>query len=524
MGRIAKTVIISALCAPVVLAAGVAGLYFWPRYHQRIIISRKTTYITKPLRPDGLPDYTAVINKFGGGLRVQDNAFIPIFYILSDNGHALGFGWRREINILGPNPFRGREPPLEPIATFFRDHLPPNLRIEQNAAKLVPHCKYLWDDPDTATTFAWLELDRAGRGPWNHKGCPLLFRYITSNHAVLDRIDKLVKLPGYFQPLYRRNPKFPIFGAPDLSSRLDGLAQELLARANLRLARNNVAGCEADLIAIHRLSRLITQRQLSVAEYVSAASLDQYATNGDRILMRYPRLSARQAEEYTRRLCHLAHFSPMFQAVNIGSRFNWLQMCIGGYEQSRESPFVIGRLIGSLTNWNDVLRRMNRSYSKLAGYFRRPIYSPQGRQIALGLKRYAARLKSSGEFAFGGRVVKWSWIIATNAVDMAMLRRVKDWKIASGRLTRIGFALTAYRLRRGRYPKTLTALCPQYLPSIPVNPLTGKAPSYIRTTSGVRLTSPDPFSKNDPHWELRRKLLLEIPAPALKKRVQAALP
>ena len=524
MSRIARTLIITTLWGTLILGVA-ATIYLWPRYHQRITISHETTFITKPLLADGLPDYVAVINKLGGsGMQPKNNAFIPIFDILSANGKALGFGWKKEMKLLGSNRYEDREPPLESIAEFFREHLPPKLQIEANAEKLFPDCKYAWDNPDTATAFAWTELDQGGRGPWHRAVCPLLFRYIASNQAALDRIGKLVKLPGYFQPLYPRNPEFPLFGSPDLSARLDNLAQVLLARANLRLAHSDVAGCEADLMAIHRLSRLLMQRQFSSTEFITAGSIDQYATNGDRILMQYPELSARQAGQYTQRLLHLAHFPSMLQTVNIGGRFDWLQLCIGGYEQFRKSRSLRGKFAGSLTNWNATLRQINSGYNNLAKYFRHPIYSPKDRQIAMDIKGYATKLNDRRRFTFIGQSGEWDWIIASDIKDMMTLRRVNDWHISAGRLTRIGFAIAAYHLERGDYPKSLAELCPKYLQTIPFNPLTGKLPVYARTASGYTLSSPDPFTHKGTSWQFRRGLIIQIPARVKPSHKKISLP
>jgi hypothetical protein len=54
-------------------------------------------------------------------------------------------------------------------------------------------------------------------------------------------------------------------------------------------------------------------------------------------------------------------------------------------------------------------------------------------------------------------------------------------------LTELAVALRRYRLDRGQYPDTLAALVPVYLPSVPIDPLTGAAPVYAREGAGFRL-------------------------------------
>jgi hypothetical protein len=50
-------------------------------------------------------------------------------------------------------------------------------------------------------------------------------------------------------------------------------------------------------------------------------------------------------------------------------------------------------------------------------------------------------------------------------------------------------ALRRYRLDHGRYPETLTALAPSYLPAPPIDPFTGRLPEYRRQGAGFLLRS-----------------------------------
>ena len=54
-------------------------------------------------------------------------------------------------------------------------------------------------------------------------------------------------------------------------------------------------------------------------------------------------------------------------------------------------------------------------------------------------------------------------------------------------LVKIAYALEMYRNARGHYPATLAALSPAFFKRPPVDPVTGKAPVYIRTSAGYEL-------------------------------------
>jgi hypothetical protein len=54
-------------------------------------------------------------------------------------------------------------------------------------------------------------------------------------------------------------------------------------------------------------------------------------------------------------------------------------------------------------------------------------------------------------------------------------------------LTELAVALRRFRLEHGQYPDTLSALVPTYLPSVPIDPFTGKQAVYERQGAGFRL-------------------------------------
>ena len=82
MGRIAKRFVISTLCAPVVVGVGAALIFLVPRYHQPIVISHRTTFITTPLHADGTPNYLTAFNAIAGrGIKPDENAGIPLIFI-----------------------------------------------------------------------------------------------------------------------------------------------------------------------------------------------------------------------------------------------------------------------------------------------------------------------------------------------------------------------------------------------------------------------------------------------------------
>jgi hypothetical protein len=56
-------------------------------------------------------------------------------------------------------------------------------------------------------------------------------------------------------------------------------------------------------------------------------------------------------------------------------------------------------------------------------------------------------------------------------------------------LTELAVALRRFRLEHGQYPEALSGLVPTYVPSVPIDPFTGKEPVYSRVGAGFRLSA-----------------------------------
>jgi hypothetical protein len=62
-------------------------------------------------------------------------------------------------------------------------------------------------------------------------------------------------------------------------------------------------------------------------------------------------------------------------------------------------------------------------------------------------------------------------------------------------VTEIGVALRRYRLDRGSYPDELSAVVPEYLTRVPIDPVTGRPPAYARSGAGFTLKA-EPIRKD----------------------------
>jgi hypothetical protein len=59
----------------------------------------------------------------------------------------------------------------------------------------------------------------------------------------------------------------------------------------------------------------------------------------------------------------------------------------------------------------------------------------------------------------------------------------------------LAVALRRFRLDRGAYPDDLSALAPEYLASVPIDPFTGRPPVYTRKGAGFELHAEGPKNR-----------------------------
>ena len=83
----------------------------------------------------------------------------------------------------------------------------------------------------------------------------------------------------------------------------------------------------------------------------------------------------------------------------------------------------------------------------------------------------------------------WWWRKLSPMLLVGLSRAVRsgDEYRASTMLASTAVALRRYRLERGSYPEGLTEVAPFFLPQVPVDPFTGRAPDYTRSGVGFEL-------------------------------------
>jgi hypothetical protein len=467
----------------------------------KLPLGKETTYVTGPLDKHGYIDYEAALNaEFSRGITAEKNANALLMLVLgpTPEGAEMPPAYYKWLDI--PVPPKEGEYFLS-IGTFNRDHL-----------RLSPaQLEALFEFQSRATQRAWVAKD-----------CQPLVEWLKFNEKPLALVHEAVKRPEYFNPLCshrKEGDSSNLIGALlPTAQKCRGLAAALANRATLRLGEKKFDEAWADIIACHRLGRLLT-RGATLIETLVGVAICQIASNVTLVYLDSANLTAKQALERLKELEALPPMAPMAGKIDLSERMmglDALQMLRRGGAKGLNFLFDENvpvteeeRKALDKMDWTPVMQTMNKWYDRMAA--------------AMRLKDRAAREK---EFAKLDEELRDAKKKAPTPADFAKILPVKDGDKVAGktvgdvlaslllpsvrkvqqahdRLTqvernlRVAFAMAAYRADNEHYPEKLADLAPKYLTAVPDDVFSGKALIYKPSEKGYLFYSVGPNGKDD---------------------------
>jgi hypothetical protein len=281
----------------------------------------------------------------------------------------------------------------------------------------------------------------------------------------------------------------------------------LLARAMLRLRSGQIDQAENDLLACHRLGRLIGKAPFCIGALVGLG-IDTEACIGDVALMSCDQLSADRALAYQRELRGLAPLPRLVELVDQCERFTYLQAlgvlarpkALNGERSARfkDVPPLFSET--TLLDWSEVLEVGNDQFDKAVAILREP--SIPRRRAAWGRfhREFMALRAEAKRSAFDklppDRLSRKSLsqefgktLIASFFPFVIAVSENENRAQARTALEQVGFALTAYWAAHGSYPKELSELVPHDIAQVPSDPFTERPLHYERRPNGFLLSS-----------------------------------
>jgi hypothetical protein len=299
----------------------------------------------------------------------------------------------------------------------------------------------------------------------------------------------------------------------------------------LRIHDGQTAEAWGDILARHRLARLIGQQPLVVDDLIARA-LEGIACSATAVFAQEGNLTAEQAIRSLNDLRDLPEKSAIRHKVNFGERIFVLEGCLRmargehpGYAPDTEDAALVEALAGMTAirqreekarkalmddprmDRDAALRHVNALYDRFVAAWDKPTYTERHASVA----GVAAELQSLSDQILAARDVSATAAppnisVAEQFATLVMCGcsgtlqacvSVDAKSQATFALARFAVALAGYRHEQGRFPSNLAALAPQYLAEVPKDPFTGADFVYKPAADGYLLYSVGPNCKDD---------------------------
>jgi hypothetical protein len=295
----------------------------------------------------------------------------------------------------------------------------------------------------------------------------------------------------------------------------------LTARAMLRADEGKVDEAWEDLLACHRLARLVGQGPTLVEELVAIA-VDGIACAGDQALLQHARLAPAQIARMRADLDKSPPMPKMVDKIDVGERFMYLD-CVGmvarqgfsslaeltgGSQPKGMLQSLIDVTARTTVDWDQSLRMGNFWYDRMVDACGKP--TRDERQSALrkmddDIRKLAAATKdwkSLGLSILGGPRNAISERVGQVFVCLLMpamfaAAQAEDRGSMQFALIRLAFALAAYHADHDAYPAKLADLAPKYVAEVPKDIFNASELHYRQESGGYLLYSVGVNGKDD---------------------------
>ncbi len=455
-------------------------------------LGKDTTVITAPLTADGYLDYeTALNDRLRGNTTPATNAVVGL------------------VAALGPKPEGGDLP-----ADFWKAlgiAVPP-----EEGVYLVKHFKFFQDELRGDDVQAFHDRETHLRAnPWKATDEPKFAEWLTANEKPLAAAAETSKRKDYFHPYISR----PKDGSPGtllgallpLPQKVREFASALSLRAMLRCGHGKFDDAWADVLAIHRLGRLVA-RGGSGIEMLVGIALGAIAHQSEQAFIAAAKLDAKAALKCQADLLALPKWPTYADKLALGERYTTLDALqslrrggtgplIGG--KPKETPAELEAAMSKL-DWDAMFRLNTAWYDKFEAAARKPTRAERltaGAEIDDGLRKLLDGARELGEIpnlvqqgadAKVRTAVSEKIALVLLGLMAPAIQKIGDAGDRAEQVARNGvlaFALAAHHADHKAYPAKLADLAPKYVAKLPDDLFSGKPLIYKPTDAGYLLYS-----------------------------------
>jgi hypothetical protein len=466
----------------------------WPG-SSTFTVSPETTYVTEPLDKHGYVDYVTALNdRLCKGITPENNANVLIWQAL---------GPHPEGGTMPPKYFQwlGIESPPEEgeYLVSWRDYVKQHVKTRDSKEREA------YDDRMTGAT----------KRPYTPKEQPELADWLKQNEKPLALVTQATWLTDYYNPLVPRSTEGWSSGL--LSAVLANvqqcreLAAALACRAMLRVSEGKVDEAWQDLLACHRLGRLIARGGTAIEMSVGLA-IDNIAARADVAFLDYAKLTSQQAMACLEDLRQLPTMSGLADKIDLGERFvllstimltarhgtPFVESLLDPMSRPAKGDQIRDKLFTRSFNWDPAFRNANRWIDRsVAGLHLTGRDAREHEMTAINrdLGRLQGLLANTGivEGSFMGSESRGEMIgniiIVVTLPGFHKIQSAAESCEQRQRNLHVAFALAAYQRDHDRYPAKLDELAPKNLDTIPDDLFSGKPLIYRPDEKGYLLYS-----------------------------------
>jgi hypothetical protein len=478
-----------------------------PKAKPTFTIGKDTTRILGPLDKDGRIDYETALNEIlSKGVTPENNAVVLLF------------------QAFGPHPEKAKIP-----GEFFKwlQIGPPPEKGDYFVRDLgFAHLRFNKDDKDIDKFLEQVVI--ALYRPWTAMEYPDVAAWIQHNEKPLVVAINASKRSHYFYPILGHRNK--VGGSDGLfTAQIAGisscryLTSALTARAMMRVAEKRCDEAWQDLMACHRLGRLVA-RGGTIMEALGAYNIDHRTSKAQLKFLEAAKLDAKKIKACLRDLQELPPMPSLASKVDLCERFWALEtvmnvdrdgairifkLSVAGHEMDWTTR-IFDLWLTAWVKWDPSLRDINEIYDRLAAamrnrdlskrkdelreidnaFVKRRVYLLNSKEIASNILNAKTLGEGKGKY-LGDLIISFCMPPVQKALESS--DRVEQVQ----RNLHVAFALAAYKADEGRYPKSLDALAPKYLKTVPDDLFSGKSLIYRLDGNGYLLYSVGVNGKDD---------------------------
>ncbi len=481
----------------VALAVGVAVAGDPPR--AAVKPAADTTVALGPVDKDGFIDYEHALNeRMRGKITPESNAVVLLFAAI------------------GPKP-EGAE--LHPDFYKWLGRPAP----AADGGYLVPVDKYFAEARGEGSEAFYEFYGELQKRPWTDKEQPKVAEWLAANEKPLLAVTDATKRPDYYYPFVSRprddGPRLLIGALLSLVQKVRMVAPMLCARALLRCGEKKYEDAWDDLLAVHRLGRLLS-KGASIIEVLVGVAIDAIGRTSTLAFLEHAKLTPKQLAKCRTDLAELPPMASVSDKLSLSERFSFLDVAqsirqYGFHPQLAYIDFPMPNVprekaeaVVAKLDWDRMLRRGNAWYDKYEAALKKPTRAErlkatadveaelakakEGLDLTALFKDYTDDKRAAASDAFGMPLVR------ALLPSVARVQEASDRHEQNRRTLEVAFALAAYKAEYDEYPEKLADLVPGQSKAIPDDQYNGGKPLiYKRTAAGYEVYSVGLNGKDD---------------------------